>query len=167
MAVVDLLLLFFGASLGVQILLRDYDFTTSPAITDDDIIAVFPVVKHTDFKVSPSPSPSSPPHGSIVVFVNSPRNQLHCMKWHCPRMVLVKSSQLIKVVSLMRTFFMLGQLHVAHELFASCLQMFVQVYGPMHLDTANCYRYVVCTVLILCSCLLFPYPHPSLYCHLS
>jgi len=33
-----------------------------------------------------------------------------------------------------------GQVHVAHELFSSALQLFVQVYGPMHQDIANCYR---------------------------
>lgn len=31
-------------------------------------------------------------------------------------------------------------MQLSHELFANALQMFVQVYGPMHLDTANCYR---------------------------
>ena len=34
-----------------------------------------------------------------------------------------------------------GQLHVAHELFSNALHVFVQIYGSMHLDIANCYRY--------------------------
>ncbi len=33
-----------------------------------------------------------------------------------------------------------GQIHVAYELFSNALHMFLQVYGPMHLDIANCYR---------------------------
>lgn len=43
----------YGCS-GVQMLLRDYDFSHFPVFTDDDIAAVFPVVMHTDFKVSVS-----------------------------------------------------------------------------------------------------------------
>lgn len=30
----------------------------------------------------------------------------------------------------------------AGELFAEVIQMFIQIYGPMHVDIANCYRYV-------------------------
>lgn len=36
---------------GVQILLRDYDFTALSVFTDDDIIAMYPLVRHTNFRV--------------------------------------------------------------------------------------------------------------------
>ena len=76
----------------MQILLRDYDFTSNPVITDDDIIATFPIVKHTDFRVSPSLSiprllPFSVP---LFLIFDSPWNQLRCMKWHYQNLVLVR-----------------------------------------------------------------------------
>lgn len=87
---------------GLQILLRDYDFSSSPVFTDDDIIAVYPVVKHTNFR----------PLEPTALY----------------DMALSKFSA--------------GQVHLSHELFASTLQMFIQVYGPMHLDVASCYRHM-------------------------
>ena len=42
---------------GVQILLRDYDFTSSSVFTDDDVIAMYPLVRHTNFRVGPLPTP--------------------------------------------------------------------------------------------------------------
>ena len=40
-------------STGIQILLRDYNFSVHPVFTEEDIIAVYPLVKHTEFRVSP------------------------------------------------------------------------------------------------------------------
>ena len=40
---------------GIQMLYRDYDFTAQPVFTEDDIIALVPVVKHTDFRVRTLP----------------------------------------------------------------------------------------------------------------
>lgn len=42
------------SSAGVQILLRDYDFESRkhPTFTEDDIMNLFPIVKHTNPKVS-------------------------------------------------------------------------------------------------------------------
>ena len=39
-------------SVGVQVLYRDYDFTAQPVFTEDDVIAMVPIIKHTDFRVS-------------------------------------------------------------------------------------------------------------------
>ena len=36
----------------------------------------------------------------------------------------------------------LGDLKSALELFEDSLQMFVQIYGPIHVDIANCYRHL-------------------------
>lgn len=36
---------------GVQLYLREYDFSSSTPFTDDDIISLVPVVKHTNFRV--------------------------------------------------------------------------------------------------------------------
>ena len=33
-----------------------------------------------------------------------------------------------------------GKFSVAQELFMEALQIFIQVYGPMHADIANCYE---------------------------
>ena len=38
-------------NLGIQLLYRDYDFTDQPVFTEDDVIAMVPIVKHTDFRV--------------------------------------------------------------------------------------------------------------------
>ena len=36
---------------GMQMLYQDYDFTAQPVFTEDDVIAMVPIVKHTDFRV--------------------------------------------------------------------------------------------------------------------
>jgi len=39
---------------------------------------------------------------------------------------------------------LLGNIQVALEMFSEALQVFIQVYGPLHSDIANCYRYAAC-----------------------
>ena len=39
---------------------------------------------------------------------------------------------------------LLGNIQVALEMFSEALQVFIQVYGPLHVDIANCYRYAAC-----------------------
>ena len=38
---------------GIQLVLRDYDFTSRPVFTDDDVASMYPLVKHTEYRVSP------------------------------------------------------------------------------------------------------------------
>ena len=33
-----------------------------------------------------------------------------------------------------------GNIRAAHELLMEAVQLYAQVYGPMHVDIANCYR---------------------------
>ena len=44
-----------------------------------------------------------------------------------------------------------GDLKSAIQLFEDALQMFVQVYGPLHVDIANCYRHLAKLSYILSS----------------
>jgi len=39
---------------GVQLVLQEYDFSAKPTFTEDDIASLFPLVKHTDFRVRES-----------------------------------------------------------------------------------------------------------------
>ena len=38
--------------LGIQLCLREYDLSSPTPFNDDDVVALVPVVKHTNFKVS-------------------------------------------------------------------------------------------------------------------
>lgn len=69
-------------------LLRDYDFSYAPVFTDDDITAAFPVVMHTNFKVSSVP----------LALLRRPLFQTLCHSlwspllstiWPCPSSVVV------------------------------------------------------------------------------
>lgn len=87
---------------GVQILLRDYDFESRkhPTFTEDDIMNLFPIVKHTNPKA----------YDASAIF-EAAQGRLQG-----------------------------GLLGEAHELMVEALNLFHQVYGPLHADIATCYR---------------------------
>jgi hypothetical protein len=37
---------------GIQMVAQDYDFTSRAPFTEDDIASLYPIVKHTNFRVS-------------------------------------------------------------------------------------------------------------------
>lgn len=41
-----------AAVLGIQMVAQDYDFTSRTPFTEEDIASLFPIVKHTHFRVS-------------------------------------------------------------------------------------------------------------------
>lgn len=61
-------------SIGVQIILREYDFNNKkhPTFKEDDIMNVFPIVKHTNPKVC------------IVIFVHLSGSFLYCVVLKTP-----------------------------------------------------------------------------------
>ncbi|PFX18364.1 Clustered mitochondria protein-like [Stylophora pistillata] len=87
---------------GVQILLREYDFESRkhPTFTEDDIMNLFPVIKHTNPKA----------YDASAIF-EAAQGRLQG-----------------------------GLLGEAHELMVEALNLFHQVYGPLHPDIATCYR---------------------------
>ncbi|XP_031550707.1 clustered mitochondria protein homolog [Actinia tenebrosa] len=87
---------------GVQILLREYDFDNKKHSTfkEDDILNLFPIVKHTNPKA----------YDAAAVF-EAANARLQA-----------------------------GFLGEAHELMVEALNLFHQVYGPLHPDIATCYR---------------------------
>lgn len=87
---------------GVQVLLREYDFESRkhPTFTEDDIMNLFPVVKHTNPKA----------YDASAIF-EAAQGRLQG-----------------------------GLLGEAHELMVEALNLFHQVYGPLHADIATCYR---------------------------
>ena len=44
----------FPTSSGIQMVAQDYDFSSKTPFTDEDIASLFPIVKHTHFRVGPS-----------------------------------------------------------------------------------------------------------------
>lgn len=89
---------------GVQVLLREYDFESRkyPTFTEDDIMNLFPVVKHTNPKA----------YDASAIF-EAAQGRLQG-----------------------------GLIGEAHELMVEALNLFHQVYGPLHADIATCYRAV-------------------------
>lgn len=92
----------FCLKTGVQILLREYDFESRkhPTFTEDDIMNLFPIVKHTNPKA----------YDASAIF-EAAQGRLQG-----------------------------GLLGEAHELMVEALNLFHQVYGPLHADIATCYR---------------------------
>lgn len=84
---------------GIQVQARDIDFSCSIPITTDDILFLFPLVKHINHQ----------------------------------------SSDGRKLLDAGKGFLAQGRLDVAYELLTEALAIFHQVYGPIHVDTANCY----------------------------
>eukprot|EP00731_Ephydatia_muelleri_P023577 Em0015g1160a len=99
----------FCKKTGTQLFLREYDLFTKQPFTEDDVISMFPVVKHTNFR---------PTEGVALLELGQ-----------------------VKLRS--------GQVRLAHDLLLEALQLFIRIYGPMHLDIANCYRSMakVCYIL--------------------
>ncbi|XP_028517937.1 clustered mitochondria protein homolog [Exaiptasia diaphana] len=87
---------------GVQILLREYDFnsTKHPTFKEEDIMNLFPIVKHTNPKAYDASAVFDAANGKLQT----------------------------------------GFLGEAHELMVEALNLFHQVYGPLHPDVALCYR---------------------------
>ncbi|KAK3743452.1 hypothetical protein QZH41_019537, partial [Actinostola sp. cb2023] len=89
---------------GVQILLREYDFNSKrhPTFKEEDIMNLFPIVKHTNPKAYDAAAVFEAANGKLQT----------------------------------------GFLGEAHELMVEALNLFHQVYGPLHPDIATCYRLV-------------------------
>ncbi|XP_047142254.1 clustered mitochondria protein homolog isoform X1 [Hydra vulgaris] len=92
----------FCKKTGIQVLLREYDFSSkkNPTFHTDDIINMFPVVKYTTPKAT----------DACAIFETA-QNRLQA-----------------------------GFFGEAHELMVEALNMFNQVYGPLHEDIVVCYR---------------------------
>ena len=73
---------------GVQVLLRDYDFSLNPVFTDDDITAVYPIITHTNFRVSPTVSCLFYIFTTLFVIISQQSRQ-QSMKWHFQSLALV------------------------------------------------------------------------------
>ena len=99
----------FCRKTGTQLLLKEYDLSTKQPFTEDDVISMFPVVKHTNFR---------PTEGVALLELGQ-----------------------VKLRG--------GQVRLAHDFLLEALQLFIRIYGPMHLDIANCYRSMakVCYIL--------------------
>ena len=115
----------------MQVLLREYVFTAPVVFSIDDIVALVPVIKHTNFRV-----PNYWDNGKILksLFTWTDKDN-YSLSYPQPAEV----AQLYKVAVQQLSGFNLKK---ALEMFTEALQLFNQVYGPMHMDIANCYLLV-------------------------
>lgn len=105
---------------GLQLEAKDYDLNTDQPFQSQNIFNLFPVVKHCEPEVSSSYL-SHHHHQSF-----DGRNLLEVGK----------------------QFLNQGRLDIAYELLTEALAIFHQVYGPMHKDTAHCYKYIYIFLLM-------------------
>lgn len=102
---------------------------------------------------------------TCVVLSDSQWSPLHSMKWLFLNSALVckKSAYYCSCKRYLDPSYT-GQLKVAHDLFANSLHMFVQVYGPMHADIANCYRSVINNIHHQQYCIYITHSNIILWC---
>ena len=78
---------------GVQVILREYDFSSFPVFTEDDIASVYPIVKHTDFRVKGFFPLNLSQDLRAIFLLCSRLSPWHCLKWHNPSLPLVRKNK--------------------------------------------------------------------------
>ena len=224
-----------SAVLGIQMVAQDYDFTSRTPFTEEDIASLFPIVKHTHFRVSAqwfvSHLPMTPiytdpmlqstecailfelaqskfssgtlqythhtsqytihpiftphntpythhtsqytihpssllthhtvhhtliltPHSSLITIHSSSLltpHSSHSTPYTHPHSSLITIHSGSYFTSGVHST---GSFSTAHDLYMEALQMFIQIYGPLNINVANCYRYVYASITYTVQCIL-------------